>query len=243
MLQQDQNVNPDMLLMYLEKDILPQFTKKLETASDPSRIFIEKVNLPETKLGWIACAVLLIDMENAINVLCGTGQRLTRASSVSEATTTRPIETRTRRAQSFNDFVQIKHERVTWGLCLERLWVIHRHKETKVRFYLIDRKSETKIGPQLYNQVKELQRYCATHRLSRFYFSTDNNWKPNFEAKQCDRCGKSFSWSFRRHHCRVCGNVFCSSCCSKMQVDLPIVHDSTIRVCSTCVEGSLTVTR
>lgn len=31
----------------------------------------------------------------------------------------------------------------------------------------------------------------------------------------CTDCGVAFSWSVRKHHCRVCGKVFCHQCTSK----------------------------
>jgi hypothetical protein len=41
------------------------------------------------------------------------------------------------------------------------------------------------------------------------------------ESRQCQACGAAFTLMRRRHHCRVCGNLFCSGCTSKR--DLPEV--------------------
>lgn len=42
-------------------------------------------------------------------------------------------------------------------------------------------------------------------------------WVPDDKAVTClYGCGKQFSALFlRKHHCRICGNVFCKDCCSK----------------------------
>ena len=37
-------------------------------------------------------------------------------------------------------------------------------------------------------------------------------WRPNSTASACTCCGKKFSWTFRKHHCRNCGIVVCDNC-------------------------------
>lgn len=66
------------------------------------------------------------------------------------------------------------------------------------------------------------------------------HWKPDAEATICDSpaCIKQFSFYVRRHHCRRCGNVFCSQHAYHF---LPLnqngrVHPQGVssRVCDTC---------
>lgn len=41
-------------------------------------------------------------------------------------------------------------------------------------------------------------------------------WVPDEKAQTCYNCQKQFSAIFlRKHHCRICGNVFCKDCSSK----------------------------
>ncbi|KLO20105.1 hypothetical protein SCHPADRAFT_992213 [Schizopora paradoxa] len=37
-------------------------------------------------------------------------------------------------------------------------------------------------------------------------------WVPDGNAETCMRCGRSFGWRRRRHHCRLCGRCVCGRC-------------------------------
>ncbi|KAI0931186.1 hypothetical protein AcV5_005267 [Taiwanofungus camphoratus] len=40
-------------------------------------------------------------------------------------------------------------------------------------------------------------------------------WIPDGKAQSCMRCGRTFGWRRRRHHCRLCGRCVCGSCSGK----------------------------
>jgi len=40
-------------------------------------------------------------------------------------------------------------------------------------------------------------------------------WIPDGKTQSCMRCGRTFGWRRRRHHCRLCGRCVCGSCSSK----------------------------
>ena len=40
-------------------------------------------------------------------------------------------------------------------------------------------------------------------------------WTPDERVTSCARCAQPFTLFRRRHHCRVCGNCFCSACCKR----------------------------
>ena len=42
-----------------------------------------------------------------------------------------------------------------------------------------------------------------------------SEWLPDDAAPNCMRCGSEFNFTCRRHHCRQCGEIFCSRCCSQ----------------------------
>lgn len=41
-------------------------------------------------------------------------------------------------------------------------------------------------------------------------------WIPDAKTESCMRCGRSFGWRRRRHHCRLCGRCVCASCSGKV---------------------------
>ena len=41
-------------------------------------------------------------------------------------------------------------------------------------------------------------------------------WIPDSKTESCMRCGRTFGWRRRRHHCRLCGRCVCGGCSSKV---------------------------
>ncbi|XP_067861843.1 myotubularin-related protein 3 isoform X9 [Heptranchias perlo] len=59
-------------------------------------------------------------------------------------------------------------------------------------------------------------------------------WYPDHLAAQCYGCESRFWLASRKHHCRNCGNVFCSSCCNqKIPVPSQQLFEPS-RVCKSC---------
>eukprot|EP00757_Euglenozoa_sp_SAG-D1_P025033 gene25033-10893_t len=40
-------------------------------------------------------------------------------------------------------------------------------------------------------------------------------WQQDGEAESCNNCEKNFQIWRRKHHCRKCGNIYCSDCSDK----------------------------
>ena len=69
-------------------------------------------------------------------------------------------------------------------------------------------------------------------------------WLPDGAADDCMRCGLSFQIWRRRHHCRVCGQIFCDACTQGRRRVPDILRDrlpegggdvdDPVRVCDTC---------
>lgn len=53
----------------------------------------------------------------------------------------------------------------------------------------------------------------------------NNVWIPDHMATVCAGCQKHFSLYRRKHHCRLCGNIFCYSCTSKSIAIPPFIFD------------------
>ncbi|XP_078574066.1 uncharacterized protein LOC144860618 isoform X2 [Branchiostoma floridae x Branchiostoma japonicum] len=58
-------------------------------------------------------------------------------------------------------------------------------------------------------------------------------WVPDEDAPNCMKCESKFTFTKRRHHCRACGKVLCSACCSQ-KARLAYMDNKSARVCSTC---------
>ncbi|KAJ9449666.1 putative myotubularin [Diplonema papillatum] len=59
-------------------------------------------------------------------------------------------------------------------------------------------------------------------------------WTPDALAPCCTLCQAAFTFWTRRHHCRACGNIFCSGC-SPGRLCLPgLGYVQKVRVCKTC---------
>ncbi|KPU76042.1 uncharacterized protein Dana_GF12817, isoform C [Drosophila ananassae] len=58
-------------------------------------------------------------------------------------------------------------------------------------------------------------------------------WVPDNMAGQCMQCQQKFTMIKRRHHCRACGKVLCSVCCSQ-KFRLEFANEPESRVCVQC---------
>lgn len=59
-------------------------------------------------------------------------------------------------------------------------------------------------------------------------------WIPDSMTNQCMQCDAKFSLIKRRHHCRACGLLLCSTCCNEKFI-LPYLG-SEGRICKNCLE-------
>jgi hypothetical protein len=59
-------------------------------------------------------------------------------------------------------------------------------------------------------------------------------WIRNNKSKECFGCCRRFTIFKRRHHCRNCGLLFCSSCCSSRTPILSMGYQKPVRVCNNC---------
>lgn len=61
-------------------------------------------------------------------------------------------------------------------------------------------------------------------------------WMPDDQVKECYECNEKFTTFRRRHHCRVCGQIFCGKC-SDHEIPSQLIFNNTtgnIRTCSFC---------
>jgi len=61
---------------------------------------------------------------------------------------------------------------------------------------------------------------------------------PDSSRQSCPGCNTPFTYYIRRHHCRLCGDVFCSNCSNNKTI-LPLdgeEFNTPVRVCNWCFE-------
>ncbi|DAA75873.1 TPA_exp: Uncharacterized protein A8136_1244 [Trichophyton benhamiae CBS 112371] len=62
------------------------------------------------------------------------------------------------------------------------------------------------------NSLRHRERSFTDYRLPR--------WQPDSEVTECPICGITFTFWFRKHHCRKCGRVVCAAC-SPHRITIP----------------------
>ncbi|GMF14291.1 unnamed protein product [Phytophthora lilii] len=85
-------------------------------------------------------------------------------------------------------------------------------------------------------RIARLEEVLTSRRLSQSLLVNAPHWVHNRERLGCRVCDAKFGLSRRRHHCRLCGEVCCSECCPKMDVALPDIGSTSVRVCIGCVQ-------
>lgn len=59
-------------------------------------------------------------------------------------------------------------------------------------------------------------------------------WMPDSVSKECYECSEKFTFMRRKHHCRVCGQIFCSQCCNQQIPGKIFGCTGKLKVCTYC---------
>ncbi|KAI9496080.1 hypothetical protein BDB00DRAFT_162213 [Zychaea mexicana] len=59
-------------------------------------------------------------------------------------------------------------------------------------------------------------------------------WMPDSQCKECFDCNARFKFYRRKHHCRICGQIFCGKCASDIIQGERIGQSGQVRVCKFC---------
>nr|XP_016929259.1 putative 1-phosphatidylinositol 3-phosphate 5-kinase [Drosophila suzukii] len=104
--------------------------------------------------------------------------------------------------------------------------------------------SEANQGRTVSNVLKHISNIVATKNNNdlRNYKDTELQrfWMPDSKAKECYDCSQKFSTFRRKHHCRLCGQIFCSKCCNQVVPGMIIRCDGDLKVCNYCSKVVLT---
>lgn len=82
--------------------------------------------------------------------------------------------------------------------------------------------SSTELSQQINDNAKNVSRPCLNRVVT---CVPTARWVPDAQATQCmaPDCQQQFTFFNRKHHCRICGKIFCTNCCSK-QLSAPAVY-------------------
>ncbi|CAJ0945376.1 unnamed protein product, partial [Mesorhabditis belari] len=61
-------------------------------------------------------------------------------------------------------------------------------------------------------------------------------WMPDSTGRECYQCEEKFTAFRRKHHCRLCGQIFCAKCCNAHVPGAPLGYIGDLRLCSYCVK-------
>ena len=69
-------------------------------------------------------------------------------------------------------------------------------------------------------------------------------WIPDEDVQNCYNCGYKFVSLFgRKHHCRVCGNIFCKSCLETFYEITIYNEKQELKVCAYCLNNKRTLNK
>ncbi|CAD5220879.1 unnamed protein product [Bursaphelenchus xylophilus] len=61
-------------------------------------------------------------------------------------------------------------------------------------------------------------------------------WMPDAAVQECYECHERFTAFRRKHHCRFCGQIFCSKCCCRQVSGAELGYSGLLRLCNYCFE-------
>ncbi|CAH1970908.1 unnamed protein product [Acanthoscelides obtectus] len=94
--------------------------------------------------------------------------------------------------------------------------------------------TEGRSLPNVLKRISNLVALKSSHLQD--YGETDlkQYWMPDSVSKECYDCSEKFTTFRRRHHCRVCGQIFCSQCCNQQITGKIFGCTGDLRVCNYC---------
>ncbi|KAF8946973.1 1-phosphatidylinositol-3-phosphate 5-kinase [Haplosporangium gracile] len=126
----------------------------------------------------------------------------------------------------------VDHTRLSAGDNSTTRDYIHQTLGTKDASYDSDARSIRSFssGHQKGNSLTKVIRRLRGEGVNKDYWMADEN------AKECFGCSASFFVFRRKHHCRICGHIFCSKCANKIIPGAKLGYDGYLRVCNYCLD-------
>eukprot|EP01102_Stenamoeba_stenopodia_P015238 TRINITY_DN5178_c0_g1_i5.p1 TRINITY_DN5178_c0_g1~~TRINITY_DN5178_c0_g1_i5.p1 ORF type:complete len:399 (-),score=64.16 TRINITY_DN5178_c0_g1_i5:15-1211(-) len=94
------------------------------------------------------------------------------------------------------------------------------------------------IAPQFISAgPKTIHFFVLFCQKLRIHINSKYHWIPDEALKGCIKCGAQFSFITRRHHCRLCGKLYCNKCCHRTKSYPALEPFLPARICEECHSG------
>ncbi|EDW02504.1 putative 1-phosphatidylinositol 3-phosphate 5-kinase [Drosophila grimshawi] len=169
----------------------------------------------------------------AVNVEAGNDDiesDIPRTSSSSSLSTNRPQPPTTLQLRLNSDTQSISSNTTT------NTTTTVEDSEANERIYELPSEANQNQGRTVSNVLKHISHIVASKNDNdmRNYKDTELQllWMPDSKAKECYDCAQKFSTFRRKHHCRLCGQIFCSKCCNQVLPGSIIRCEGDLKVCN-----------
>ncbi|CAK8684177.1 FYVE and coiled-coil domain-containing protein 1-like isoform X2 [Clavelina lepadiformis] len=93
----------------------------------------------------------------------------------------------------------------------------------KITELLLDKDALWKSGEELQDKLRKAEQADDLD---------ESGWVHDNEVTSCSSCGNTFTLTLRKHHCRICGNIFCKNCCCSFVIK----GNKKLRSCIECFQ-------
>ncbi|KAF8320522.1 uncharacterized protein EI90DRAFT_3080477 [Cantharellus anzutake] len=76
----------------------------------------------------------------------------------------------------------------------------------------------------------------TSNSLKRSGTASKDYWMDDDLCKECYDCKSTFTAWRRKHHCRICGQIYCSRCASNIIKGARFGQDGLVRICNICLK-------
>lgn len=95
--------------------------------------------------------------------------------------------------------------------------------------------SSNKFSEKVIFKNADIQSTPSSHLQNRKKVNDKKFWMPDKSVNKCYDCQALFTVFKRKHHCRICGQIFCWKCSNNFIEGSEFNHTGRIRVCSLCL--------